>query len=153
MFDSDNDVFFCVCGKKVEKNEFCGDEACEHEYDSFRLSIDKFFELVERESIWEVFKKFEKMEMKLQIGILFELEDEPMLLFLQGLGHEKVLELLQANSDALRYRFLELLEPLLEKEVLEEFKALNDMKRDEIKEFLLYLINILIKTIQKEKQS
>ena len=121
------------------------------EFKVFRQKIDNFFELMEIEGVWKGYQKFETFDTKLQIGILFELEDDLMLLFLQGLGQEKVLQLLQSNSDAFRYRFLELLEPLLEKEVLEEFKNLQELEKEDIKEFLLYIINIILKSVQSDE--
>ena len=151
MFDTENDIHFCVCGKKVEMNETCGSEECKSRYEGFRKSVDEFFALMENQGVWEGYNKFEVLNKDLQIGILFEMEDELMMILLQGLGQEKVLELLQTNSDALRYRFLELLEPLLEKEVVDTFKALDDLEKEEIKEFLIYLINIIIKSVQSEK--
>ena len=70
-------------------------------------------------------------------------------LFLQGLGKEKVLELLQSKNDAFRYRFLEFLEPLIEKNVLEEFKHIDDLKQEDIKKFFLFIVDIVLQSIQK----
>jgi len=150
MFDTENDIYFCICGKKVEAKKSCGEQECSIAYGSFQEKVNNFFELMETEGVWKGFQKFESFDKRLQIGILFELEDELMLLFLQALGQEKVLELLQSNSDAFRYRMLELLEPLLDKEVLEEFKTMQELEREEIKEFLLYIINIILKSVQQE---
>lgn len=149
MFDPENDIYFCICGKKVDAPESCGEQECAIEYGSFQEKINNFFELMETEGVWKGFQEFEQFDKQLQIGILFELEDELMLLFLQALGQDKVLVLLQSNSDAFRYRMLELLEPLLDKEVLEEFKNMQELEREEIKEFLLYIINIILKSVQK----
>lgn len=149
MFDTENDVYFCICGKKVEAQESCGEQECTIAYGTFQEKVNDFFELMETDGIWQGFQEFESFDKQLQIGILFELEDELMLLFLQALGQDQVLALLQSNSDAFRYRMLELLEPLLDKEVLEEFKTMQELERDEIKEFLLYIINIILKSVQK----
>ena len=148
MFDSENSIFFCICGKKVDRQVSCGELDCQTDYDLFQKHVNDFFDLMESVGVWKGYQKFETLEKNLQIGILFELEDELMLLFLQALGQEKVLELLQSNNDALRYRFLELLEPLLEKEVFEEFQSLNELNRAEIQEFLLHIISIILKSVQ-----
>ena len=152
MYDTENEIFFCICGQKVDsKDQSCGKIECMQEFKEFRQKLDNFFELMEVEGVWKGFQQFENFNLKLQIGTLFELEDDLMLLFLQGLGQEKVLQLLQSNSDAFRYRFLELLEPLLEKEILEEFKSLQELEREDIKEFLLYIINIILKSVQSDE--
>ena len=152
MYDTENEIYFCICGQKVDnKDQSCGKIVCMQEFKVFRQKIDNFFELMEIEGVWKGYQKFETFDTKLQIGILFELEDDLMLLFLQGLGQEKVLQLLQSNCDAFRFRFLELLEPLLEKEVLEEFKNLQELEKEDIKEFLLYIINILLKSVQSDE--
>ncbi len=149
MFDAENDIYFCICGTKVDSPGSCGKQECDLEYEDFQKKIDGFFELMETEGVWKGFQEFETFYEQLQIGILFELEDELMLLFLQALGQEKVLALIQSNNDAFRYRMLELLEPMIDKEVLEEFKNVQDLEREEIKEFLLYIINIILKSVQK----
>ena len=150
MFDTENDIFFCICGKKVEAPEPCDELECVSSYDQFQQRVNDFFELMKSEGVWQGYQEFENLDKRMQIGILFELEDELMLLFLQALGKGKVLELFQSNSDAFRYRMLELLEPLLDNEVLEEFKNLQELEKEEIKEFLLYIINIVLKSVQKD---
>ena len=81
---------------------------------------------------------------------MFELEDELLLIFLQCLGQERVLELLESKNQAMRFRLLELLEPLLEKEIYQEFKQQSDLEKEDIKELLLYTVNIILESVQKD---
>ena len=138
MFDYENDVYFCICGEKVDQKGPCGEEDCIENFESFQKEIDEFYSLMEHEGLWKGFETFMSLPPKKQIGIFFELEDELMLIFLQGLGQAKVLELVQYKSDAFRYRFLELIDPLLDKNLVDEFKKIKDLTKDELKEFLLH---------------
>ena len=149
MFDYDKELYFCICGKKIEQEGTCGELKCVELFDSFKNQIEQFFTVLEEQGPQEGFKLFETLKVDLQIAIFFELEDELMLLYLQGLGQEKVLELLELGNDALRYRLLELLEPLLEKELIEEYKNLQDTDREDVKELLLYILDIILQSVQK----
>lgn len=152
MSDNNSEIYFCICGKKIDKPGTCGNQDCIESYDDFKKKIDDFFIFMETSSIWEGYKLFETMERNLQVRLLFELEDTIMLLFLQALGAEKVLELLESKSEALRYRMLELLEPMLEKEIMEEFKHLSELEQENVKELLLNIVNIVLQTVQKESK-
>jgi len=149
MFDYDKDIYFCICGKKIEQIGTCGQPECINSYESYKKHIDEFFTLLEDKGVWKGFNQFDTMELEYQVGVLFELEDDLMLLFLQGLGEKKVLQLLQEGNDALRYRFIELLEPLLDKEMFEEYKHLEEAERENVKELLLYIIDIILQSVQK----
>lgn len=149
MLDSENDIFFCICGKKVDKPGSCGEQYCIEGYNNFQEEIDNFFKKMEKKGVWKSFQEFETFDTKLQIGIFFELEDELMLLFLQALGKQKVLDLVQHKSDAFRYRFLELMDPLLEESLVDEFKNIQDLDKEELKEFLLQIIDIILQSVEE----
>jgi hypothetical protein len=147
--DNIDDCNFCICGKQIDINELnCGEQGCIEKYEDFQNQVNDFFSIIESKGFWEAYKNFENYTLQLQVRILYELEDEPSLLFLQALGQDKVLKLLQLKSDVFRYRFLELLDPLLEKEILLEYQSKENFDNEEIKEFLLYIINILLTSIQ-----
>lgn len=150
MYDPSSEIFFCICGKRINQPGTCGASECILEYEVFKGKIEEFFLLMEEKGFWEGFKVFKKMNINLQIGIMFELEDELLLIFLQCLGQERVLELLESKNQAMRFRLLELLEPLLEKEIYQEFKQQSDLEKEDIKELLLYTVNIILESVQKD---
>lgn len=149
MSEPSSEIFFCICGKRIDQAGTCGANECISDYDLFKEKIEEFFVLMEDKGVWEGFKVFEKMNINLQIGIMFELEDELLIIFLQCLGQEKVLELLESKNQAMRYRLLEFLEPLLEKEIYKEFEQQSDLEKEDIKELLLYIVNIILESVQK----
>ena len=151
MFDYENDVYFCICGKKIDEKGTCGEAECIENFESFQEEVDEFYALMEQEGLWEGFEKFQTLAPKKQIGIFFELEDELMLIFLQGLGQKKVLDLVQYKSDAFRYRFLELIDPLLDESLVDEFKQIKDLTKEELKEFLLQIIDLMLQTVEKKE--
>ena len=148
MFDYENEIYFCICGKKVDLPEPCGEQECINNFQVFQENTDKFFKLMETEGIWKGFETFQKLDVKQQVGIFFELEDELMLLFLQALGPDKVLTLLQNKNPAFRFRFLELIDPLLEKSIVDDFKNIHDLSKEELKEFLLQIIDITLQSVE-----
>ena len=139
---------FCICGKLIDpKKENCERESCIKSYEKISSSINKYFDVFDNK--FKAFELFESFGPGIQAGILTELEDDLFMEYIQILGQEKILRILQIPSDSLRLRFLEYLEPKLAKEINLEFKS-KKFDTEGLMNYFLNLINLVLLSFQKK---
>ena len=113
--------------------------------EKMQRDIENFYDLAEREGGISAFTMFETFPAGVQAAILVDLPDPTFWQYLQDLGEEQVLLILQIPSIEFRERFLQVLAPKAKIAIEEELQhyTTNILSADNQKELEQYLLMII----------